>query len=100
MSLRVVVDGKPLPEEEGRALWKRFSDHMETNKGDLAGFAKAEGYASIHPAMGAEGAELRVSTSAPQGPYKNVSKGDGGSSTVHGKGPSGPTQKPAKRKSR
>lgn len=76
MALRVVVDGKPLPDEEARALWKRFSDHMETNKGDLAGFAKAEGYASIHPAMGPEGAELRASRTAPQGPYRNVSKGE------------------------
>lgn len=91
MALRVVVDGQPLPDEEARAIWKRFSDHMETHKGDLAGFAKAEGYASAHPAMGPEGAELRLSKNSPQGPYRNVSKGDGGSPKVHGKGPSNPT---------
>ncbi len=97
MGLRVLVDGKPLPESDARALWQRFSDHMEANKGDLAGFAKAEGFASAHPAMGPEGAELRLSRSAPQGPYKNVSKGDGGSPKAQ---PRGPSPKPGKRKSR
>ncbi len=91
MALRVLVDGTPLAEEESRAFWKRFSDHMETNKGDLAGFAKAEGFASVHPAMGPEGAELRASRTKTQGPYRNVSKGDGGSEAVHAKGPSRPT---------
>ncbi|CAN5750888.1 hypothetical protein BH09MYX1_BH09MYX1_08190 [soil metagenome] len=98
MPLRVVVDGKPLPEDEARALWKRFSDHMEEHKGDLGGFAKAEGFASVQPAMGDEGAELRVSRSKTQAPYRNVSKGGsgegaGGSGKVHAKGPSRPTGK-------
>lgn len=105
MALRVVVDGAPLPDDAARALWKRFSEHMDAHKGDLAGFAKAEGYASAHPAMGPEGAELRLSKHAPQGPYRNVSKsggeGQAGSTKVHGKGPSGPTQAgPNKRKTR
>ena len=54
--LTVIVDGTPMPEEEARIFWTRFSDHMEANKGDLAGFAKAEGFASVRPAMGPEGA--------------------------------------------
>lgn len=92
MPLRVLVDGIALPEAEARALWKRFSDHMEAHKGDLAGFAQAEGFASIHPAMGADGAELRASRTQAQGPYRNVSQGDG-SSKVHRRGPSGPSGK-------
>jgi hypothetical protein len=78
--LEVLVDGVALPEEEARAFWKRFSDHMETNKGDLAGFAKAEGLASVHPAMGPEGARLVASRSAPQRPYAPVREGGGGGS--------------------
>jgi hypothetical protein len=97
MALRVLVDGKPLPDAEARALWQRFSDHMEANKGDLAGFAKAEGYASAHPGMGPEGAELRLSKTAPQGPYRNVSKGDGGSSKDQKSGPSPKRSKPKSR---
>ena len=89
-TLRVVVDGVPMPEAEARAFWKRFSDHMEANKGDLAGFAKAEGFASVHPAMGASGAELVVSRSAPQGPYRNVSSApSSGSNSPQGRGGGG-----------
>ena len=49
--LGVIVDGQPMPPDEAREFWGRFSAHMEDNKGDLAGFAKREGYASVHPAM-------------------------------------------------
>jgi hypothetical protein len=47
--LLVVVDGKPLPEPEARAIWKRFSDYMGEHPGDLAGFAAGEGFASAKP---------------------------------------------------
>jgi hypothetical protein len=47
--LGVVVDGAALPEDEARAFWSRFSEHMEENRGDLAGFARTEGLASVHP---------------------------------------------------
>ena len=93
--LRVLVDGQPMPDEEARAFWLRFSEHMETNRGDLAGFAKAEGYASVHPGLGADGPELRVSRSATQRPYSNVSKG--GSSKAQ---PQGPSRPPKGRRSR
>jgi len=93
--LRVLVDGQPMPDEEARAFWQRFSDHMETNRGDLAGFAKAEGYASVHPGLGAGGPELHVSSSATQRPYTNVSKG--GSSKVQPQGPSRPPKRPRSR---
>ena len=74
-ALSVTVDGVPMAEAEARAFWKRFSAHMDAHKGDLAGFAKAEGYASVHPGVGPDGAVIAVSRSAPQGPYRNVSSG-------------------------
>jgi hypothetical protein len=82
--LTVIVDGKPMPDEEARAFWTRFSDHMEANKGDLAGFAKAEGFVSVRPAMGPEGAQLVVSRTAGQEPYGNA-RSSSGSRAVHGK---------------
>jgi hypothetical protein len=81
--LTVLVDGTPMPDEEARAFWTRFSDHMEKNKGDLAGFAKAEGFASVRPAMGPNGAQLVVSRTAKQEPYANA-RSNPGSSQVHG----------------
>jgi hypothetical protein len=74
-SLSVIVDGAAMPEEEARAFWKRFSTHMETNKGDLAGFAKQEGFASVVPETGPQGAVLRVSRTAPQPQYSNAKRG-------------------------
>jgi hypothetical protein len=82
-SLAVLVDGKPMAEPEARAFWERFSAHMEENKGDLAGFAKKEGFASVHPSMQGGRPVLVVSTSAPQGPYVSVERG-GGSSAHQG----------------
>lgn len=72
MSLRVTIDGEALPEPEARAFWTRFSDYMETNKGDLAGFAKSEGLASVHPKMSPEGALLVGSRKESQQPYANA----------------------------
>jgi hypothetical protein len=74
-NLQVFVDGEAMPAEEARAFWGRFSAYMEEHKGDLGGFAKAEGFASVHPDMGPGGAILRVSRTAAQGAYVNVSKG-------------------------
>ena len=86
--LTVIVDGTPMPDEEARLFWGRFSEHMEKNKGDLAGFAKAEGFASVRPAMGPEGAQLIASRTARQEPYGKA-RSSAGSPAVHGKGPSG-----------
>jgi hypothetical protein len=82
--LTVIVDGTPMPDEEARLFWNRFSEHMEAHKGDLAGFAKAEGFASVRPAMGPEGAQLVVSRTANQEPYGNA-RSSSGSSPVHPK---------------
>ena len=94
--LTVVVDGTPMPEDEARAFWTRFSEHMEKNKGDLAGFAKAEGFASVRPSMGPEGAELVVSRTAKQEPYGRA-RSNPGSSRPQGNGPK-PHQNPRKHK--
>ena len=69
-ALAVIVDGVALEDAAARAFWTRFSAHMEANKGDLAGFAKSEGFASVHPEMRAGRAVLVVSTSAPQRAYR------------------------------
>ncbi len=76
--MRVRVDGVLLAPEDARAMWRRFSEHMEAHRGDLAGFAASEGFASVHPGM--EGGEplLVVSRTAAQGPYRSVTKGEGG----------------------
>lgn len=68
-ALAVVVDGTKLPEAEGRAFWERFSAYMEAHRGDLAGFAKNEGFASVHPEMGKDGAVLVASKTATQKAY-------------------------------
>jgi hypothetical protein len=89
-SLAVVVDGVSLGEEEARAFWARFSAHMEAHKGDLAGFAKSEGFASVHPEMHAGGAVLVVSKHLPQRAYGNApvldQKGSDGRSRIQSDG--------------
>jgi hypothetical protein len=67
--LRVWVDGAPLPEPDARALWKRFSAWMDVHAGDLAGFARSEGFASIHPEIHAGSPALVASHTAAQRPY-------------------------------
>jgi hypothetical protein len=73
--LSVVIDGTPLADDEARALWDRFSLHMDAKPGDLAGFATAEGFASVHPTAEAGRAVLRISRTAPQRPYGSSSAG-------------------------
>lgn len=70
--LAVVIDGAPLADSEARAFWQRFSAHMEAHKGDLAGFAAAEGLASVHPEARDQGPVLVGSRSAPQRAYANA----------------------------
>ncbi|MGH7283990.1 MAG: hypothetical protein ACRELY_20885 [Polyangiaceae bacterium] len=73
--LLVRADGELMPDADARAFWKRFSDHMERNHGDLAGFAKSEGFASVRPAVENGAAVLIASHSDAQVPYENVSSG-------------------------
>jgi len=70
--LRVLIDGKPLPEDDARAFWQRFSEWMDAHRGDLAGFAHREGLASVHPELDAGHPVLVASRTAPQRPYKAV----------------------------
>jgi hypothetical protein len=70
--LAVLVDGAPMPEAEAHALWDRFSLWMEEHRGDLAGFAAQEGYASVHPGVDGDRPVLRVSSSGLQRPYAPV----------------------------
>jgi hypothetical protein len=81
--LRAVVDGVALSEPDAAALWKRFSAHMEEHKGDLAGFAAQEGFASVHPAMDAGGPLLVASRTSPQKPYAPVDGAGRGGSSGH-----------------
>jgi hypothetical protein len=76
-ALRVLVDGVPLPDVEARAMWHRFSAWMEEHVGDLAGFASAEGLASVHPEMHGGLPVLVASHAAPQRPYGPAPKKSG-----------------------
>jgi hypothetical protein len=58
------IDGTPLAEEEARALWKEFSEHMDEHRGDMAGFATKKGWFSVLPEHRAGKAVLMVRTSA------------------------------------
>ena len=80
-TLAVLVDGVPMADAEARAFWERFSAHMDLHKGDLGGFAKAEGFASVKPALGPDGPQLLVSRTGAQAPYANAKAGPPGSKT-------------------
>ena len=107
--LGVLVDGTPLPEDEAYAIWDRFSLWMEDHRGDLAGFAVQEGFASVHPGVDGDKPVLRVSRTAAQKPYGPVREdgkravsargdqgpGSGGGSPARQGGPSRPDRKSA-----
>ena len=59
-----VIDGAPLAEEEAKALWKEFSEHMDANRGDMAGFAKKKGWFAVAPEYRDGKAVLVVRTTA------------------------------------
>jgi hypothetical protein len=59
-----VIDGAPLSEEDAKALWKEFSEHMDANRGDMAGFAKKKGWFAIAPEYRDGKAVLVVRTTA------------------------------------
>jgi hypothetical protein len=76
-ALKVMVDGVALGDDEARDLWKRFSAWMDANPSDLAGFAKAEGFASLHPEMHGGSPVLVASHAASQRPYTTAPKKPG-----------------------
>ena len=55
--MKVLFDGVAMADEEGRALWKRFSDWMEEHKGDLAGYM--DGYAKSDDLVFTSGGNVR-----------------------------------------
>ncbi len=61
-----------MPEAEARAFWKRFSDYMEEHRGDLGGFAKSEGFVSVHPESHNGVPTLVASRTVPQKPYASA----------------------------
>lgn len=64
--LSVLIDGVPMPAEQARALWLRFSEHMDAHKGDMDGFAKLNGYISVRPqAQGGQAVLVIKSKAAP-----------------------------------
>jgi hypothetical protein len=75
VSLAVEIDGVVVADEEARALWERFSAWMEEHRGDLAGFAAKEGYASAHPGIANGRPILRLSRTSSQQPYTTVREG-------------------------
>jgi hypothetical protein len=77
MGLAVFVDGSAMAEAEARPLWERFSAWMEEHRGDLAGFAAKEGFASVHPGVENGRPVLYCSKSEGQRPYAPVT-GDPG----------------------
>ena len=62
--LMAEIDGVSLPEEEARALWKEFSEHMDANRGDVVGFATAKGWERVAPEHREGKAVLIVQTGA------------------------------------
>ncbi len=80
-NLSAFVDGVALPEEEARDLWKRFSEWMGENKGDISGFGKKNGYTQITPEYRGGRAVLIAYTKEPPpaAPAKKAAgKGSGG----------------------
>jgi hypothetical protein len=75
MSLRVLVDGAAMAEEPARAFWSRFSAWMEEHRGDLGGFARTEGLASVQPEMHGGEPVLVASRTAQQGAYTPAPSG-------------------------
>jgi hypothetical protein len=67
----------PLPDEEARALWTKFSEHMDANKGDMAGFARLCGYASVRPEAQKGRAVLVVQTKEGAGAPRAIDPGPG-----------------------
>ena len=61
-----------MPEADAHAFWQRFSAYMDEHKGDLAGFAAQEGFASVVPETGRSGARLPVSRAAAPPAYGNA----------------------------
>jgi hypothetical protein len=85
-NLAALVDGAPLPEDEARELWKRFSEHMGENKGDMEGFARKNGYTAIAPEFRDGRAVLVAYTTVPPPPPPAKGKPAGQARGASGRG--------------
>ncbi|XXX77749.1 hypothetical protein WMF30_03105 [Sorangium sp. So ce134] len=75
-NLAASIDGAPLPDEEARDLWTRFSRYMDEHRGDMAGFARENGYVSVTPTFDRGRALLVIrTTEAP--PERPAPRGGG-----------------------
>ncbi|WP_437814186.1 hypothetical protein [Sorangium sp. So ce1078] len=93
-NLAASIDGAPLPDEEARDLWTRFSRYMDEHRGDMAGFARENGYVSVTPTFERGRALLVVrTTEAP--PEKPAPRRDDAGKPA----PRGGAGKPAPRRS-
>jgi hypothetical protein len=45
--LAVIRDGVDLPEDQARALWRAYSEHLERNHEDIDGFARSHGFVAV-----------------------------------------------------
>ena len=63
--LAATIDGAALPDDEARALWAEFSQHMDEHKGDTEGFARQKGWAGAAPVYRGGQAVLIVWTQGP-----------------------------------
>ncbi|XXT20477.1 hypothetical protein WME94_02755 [Sorangium sp. So ce429] len=75
-NLAASIDGAPLSEEEARDLWTRFSRHMDEHRGDMAGFARENGYVSVTPTF-EHGRALLVVRTTEVPPEKPAPRGGG-----------------------
>lgn len=60
----MVRDGVDLPEEQARALWRAFSEHMERSRHDYDGFARDHGFRTVRAEHRRGKAVLIVSSTA------------------------------------
>jgi len=72
--LAVVRDGIPLPEDQAKALWRAFSEHMEQNPHDVDGFARSHGFARVRTEHRRGRAVLLVSSRAASLPPPPASR--------------------------
>lgn len=86
-NLAALVDGAPLPEEQARDLWKRFSEYMGEHQGDMEGFARSNGYTAISPEFRGGRAVLVAYTTTPPPPAPPAKgKPSGGARGAPGRG--------------
>ena len=83
--LVVLVDGRPLPDDEARAMWVRFSAWMDEHRGDFDGFAKSEGFVSARPETRGGKAVLVLSTKAGKPGGGAARKPPDGAGRAHGR---------------